>query len=164
MHIRTYKPSDISTLFTINQAGVPGVGEETAASLQRFIEMSTCFVAVDASDTPLGFITLIPPMTAQYPSANLRWLEAWGDDFIYVDRIAIGEGARDLGVGAALYAKAIEAFAPRWSWIVCEVNLRPANPGSQRFHGRLGFEEIGRRSYAEDTKEVVYLARRLRDA
>lgn len=164
MKIRPFKNSDLPLLLAINQAGVPGVSDETAETLAQYIGMSTCFVAADEQDAPLGFITLLPPGTLDYPSANLRWLESWGDDFIYVDRIAVGEGGRDRGVGAALYAKAMGTFAGEWGWITCEVNLRPPNPGSQRFHARLGFEEIGRRSYAEDTKEVVYLARRLGDA
>ncbi len=164
MKIRPYKVSDLAALFVINQAGVPGVSEETIETLGVYIGMSTCFVAVSDDDAPLGFITLLPPGTAAYESANLRWLEAWGDDFIYVDRIAVGEGARGLGVGAVLYAKAIETFEVECEWITCEVNLRPPNPGSQRFHARLGFTEIGRRGYAEDTKEVVYLARRLSGA
>lgn len=164
MKIRPYKTSDLPALFVINQAGVPGVGEETEETLGRFIGMSACFVAARDDDAALGFITLLPPGTADYESANLRWLEAWGDDFIYVDRIAVREGARDLGVGVALYAHAIETFKAQCNWITCEVNLRPPNPGSQRFHARLGFEEIGRRSYGEDTKEVVYLARRLSEA
>ncbi len=161
MHIRPFQSEDLDALHTINEAGVPGVSTETCQDLGRYIDMSTCFVAVDDTETPLGFITLLPPGTAEYNSANLRWLEKWGDDFIYVDRIAVGEGARGMSVGEALYAEAIEAFKTQCRWITCEVNLRPPNPGSQRFHARLGFEEIGRRSHDNDTKEVVYLARRL---
>jgi uncharacterized protein len=96
-----------------------------------------------------------------YPSANLRWLEKWGDDFIYVDRIAIAESGRGAGIGGALYVDAFRSYSGKTPWITCEVNLRPPNPGSLRFHERLGFHEIGRRSYAEDTKEVIYLARAL---
>ena len=137
MIIRPYAPSDLPELYVINQAGVPGVGDETQETLGKWLGLHDARIAVDDSGKLLGFINLLPPGTMEYTSANLRWLEAWGDDFIYVDRIAIAETARGQRI------------------------LRPPNPGSLRFHDRLGFREIGRRSYADDTKEVVYLARPL---
>ncbi|KCZ92402.1 GNAT family N-acetyltransferase [Hyphomonas johnsonii] len=161
MIIRPYQLSDLPALHVINQAGVPGVGDETVEGLGKWLGLSHALVATDDADQPLGFITLLPPGTLDYTSANLRWLEAWGDDFIYVDRIAIAETARGQGIGDALYRAAFDAYAGKTPFITCEVNLRPPNPGSLRFHARLGFTEIGRRSYADDTKEVVYLARPL---
>jgi uncharacterized protein len=161
MIIRPYKTSDLPALHVINQAGVPGVGDETEARLGKWLSLHDARVATDVDGTLLGFINLIPPGEMGYDSANLRWLEKWGDDFIYVDRIASAAAGRGQGVGAALYQDVFAAYAGKTPWITCEVNLRPPNPGSLRFHARLGFEEIGRRSYADDTKEVVYLARRL---
>lgn len=161
MIIRPYTRADLPELYIINQAGVPGVGDETRETLGKWLGLSDARVAVDAAGGLLGFINLIPPGTMAYESANLRWLEQWGDNFIYVDRIAIAASGWGQGVGAALYAAVFEAYAGKTPWITCEVNLRPPNPGSLRFHARLGFEEIGRRSYAEGTKEVVYLARAL---
>ena len=161
MIIRSYKTSDLPALLVINQAGVPGVGDETEATLGRWLSLHDARVAADEDGTLLGFINLLPPGEMRYESANLRWLEKRGDDFIYVDRIAIAEAGRGQGVGAALYEDAFRAYAGKTPWITCEVNLRPPNPGSLRFHARLGFEEIGRRSYADDTKEVAYLARAL---
>ena len=159
--IRPYTPDDLPTLYEINQAGVPGVGDETQETLGNWLGLHDAQVAVDDAGHLLGFINLLPPGTMDYVSANLRWLEQWGDDFIYVDRIAIAEAGRGQGVGTALYAAAFEAYAGKTPWVTCEVNLRPLNAGSLRFHDRLGFEESGRRSYAGDTKEVVYLARAL---
>jgi predicted GNAT superfamily acetyltransferase len=45
--------------------------------------------------------------------------------------------------------------------IVCEVNLQPPNPGSDRFHSAQGFREIGRATIDSGTKTVRYLLRRL---
>ena len=160
MIIRPYDPADLAALHIINQAGVPGVGDETLETLGKWLSLHDARVA-EISGTPVGFINLLPPGTMDYTSANLRWLEDWGDDFIYVDRIAVSEAGRGQGTGVALYAAAFHAYAGKISWITCEVNLRPPNPGSLRFHNRLGFQEIGRRSYAGDSREVVYLARAL---
>jgi predicted GNAT superfamily acetyltransferase len=40
------------------------------------------------------------------------------------------------------------------------VNTDPDNPGSHRFHQRLGFREIGRKRYSADY-EVAFYARPL---
>lgn len=162
MQIRQYAAHDIEALYAINQASTPGVGsEDSADGLKRWIDVSQCFVAVDERDAPLGFLTLIEAGTAAYTSANLRWCEANCDDFIYVDRIAIVEPARGQGIGQTLYKAAFEACAGKYAQITCEVNRLPPNPGSQRFHERLGFRQIGERNYDSGRKAVIYYARAL---
>lgn len=164
MRIRSYQPSDLDTLYDINQAGVPGVGDETKTSLETWINLSTVFIAVDEKDTPLGFITLIEPGTMAYDSNNLRWFEAYiaenGRSLAYVDRIAIAKHARGQRIGEQLYKAAFEAFADR-DEIGCEVNINPPNPGSMRFHARLGFKRIGERGYGDGGYRVAYYVRAL---
>lgn len=143
---------------------MPGVGSESEESLSKWINLSTVFVAADAKNQPLGFITLIEPGTLDYESANLRWFEAWkeehGRDVVYVDRIAISQAARGARLGERLYQAAFEAFSDRGE-IGCEVNIAPPNPGSHRFHKRLGFIQVGERSYDEGRKSVAYYVRAL---
>lgn len=164
MTIRGFLETDLTELHRINQESVPGVSSETAAGLLKWINLSTVFVAADAENHPLGFITLIEPGTKAYPSANLRWFEtrqnAEGGDVIYVDRIAVLASARGQQLGEKLYRAAFGAFAHRGE-IGCEVNISPPNPGSHRFHQRLGFKQIGERSYDEDRKSVAYYVRSL---
>lgn len=164
MTIRFYRPSDLATLFAINQASTPGVGhEDSAAGLARWIDISTCLVAVDAADKPLGFITLIPPGTMAYDSNNLRWFERYQEgretSLIYVDRIALTPKARGLGLGEKLYQAAYGAFKTT-DEIGCEVNTMPPNPGSHRFHQRLGFREVGTRAHG-DSYAVTYYTRKI---
>ena len=45
--------------------------------------------------------------------------------------------------------------------IGCEVNIRPPNPGSHRFHKRLGFHQVGERHYDGGDKAVAYYVRPL---
>lgn len=164
MPIRLYRPSDLVTLFAINQASTPGVGhEDSAAGLARWIDISTCLVAVDEADKPLGFITLIPPGTMAYDSYNLRWFERYQEgretSLIYVDRIALTPEARGLGLGEKLYQAAYAAFKTT-DEIGCEVNTMPPNPGSHRFHQRLGFREVGTRAHG-DSYAVTYYTRKI---
>ncbi|QYI99478.1 GNAT family N-acetyltransferase [Thalassovita mediterranea] len=154
MQIRLFQPEDLAALHVINQAGVPGVGHaETANDLDKLIEMGTCFVAAAENGAPLGFINLVAPGTTAYESDNLRWIEDWiareEVSAHYVDRIAIGETARGQGVGEALYRAAFEAAKPN-AFLCCEVNTHPDNPGSHRFHQRLGFKALGDHRYRAD--------------
>ncbi len=61
MIIRPYTPSDLPALYVINQAGVPGVGDETEASLGKWLSLYDARVATSDDGLPLGFINLLPP-------------------------------------------------------------------------------------------------------
>ena len=164
MTIRRFCRDDLPALYRANVASVPGVGAETEASLAKWIDLSTCFVATDADDTPLGFITLIATGTTAYTSANLRWLESYSEQvaqsLIYVDRIALLPDARGQRLGEALYRAAFDHFSGT-DLIGCEVNIQPPNPGSHRFHKRLGFHQVGERHYDGGDKGVAYYVRPL---
>lgn len=163
MTIRTYQSTDFSRLYEINQASVPGVGTETEQSLATWFELSTCLVA-EHEGAPTGFITLMELGQLAYDSPNMRWFEAYaertGKSLIYVDRIALAPETRGMRIGEALYLAAFEAFAS-FDEIGCEVNILPPNPGSHRFHQRLGFEAVGDASYVPGEKAVRFYARAL---
>ena len=164
MSIRRYRASDLPILHRANQASVPGVSDETYEDLRKWIDLSTCFVAVDEADHALGFLTLLAPGTRAYSSDNLRWFEAYaeqtGKSVIYVDRIALLPEARGRRLGEALYRAAFTHFSDL-DEIGCEVNTLPPNPGSHRFHKRLGFEQIGEQIFVPGEKSVAYYARSL---
>lgn len=162
MNIRPYHADDLTRLHAANVASVPGVGAATVEELQTWIALSTCFVASDEQDAPLGFITLLATGVEAYDSANLRWFESYeaktGKSVIYVDRIALLPEARGQQLGQHLYAAAFEHFSD-YDEIGCEVNSLPPNPGSHRFHQRLGFIEVGTQVFKPGEKAVTYYAR-----
>jgi predicted GNAT superfamily acetyltransferase len=160
--IRAYAPSDLPALHAINEQGVPGVSRETPEDLARWVSLSECLVAEGEDGQLVGFLNLVPPGTAAYTSPNLRWFEARGGNVNYVDRIAIDADARGQRIGEALYQAAFAACAGRYDAIGCEVNRLPPNPGSLRFHKRLGFAEVGSQAFVPGIKEVIYLERALR--
>lgn len=164
MPIRSYRSEDFPRLFEANEASVPGVGAETEESLAKWISMSTCLVATDADDHALGFITVMELGQPAYDSPNMRWFETYaeetGKSVVYVDRIALSPAARGQKLGEALYQAAFEHFKSR-DEIGCEVNTLPPNPGSHRFHKRLGFQSVGETTYREGEKAVMFYARPL---
>lgn len=164
MPIRPYRESDFETLLRINSASTPGVSEESASSFRQILSVGTCLVVEDDAGLVQGFINLIEPGTLAYESPNLRWFEAWqaveGRSLIYVDRIAFAETARGKGMGDALYRHVFKACAER-SFIGAEVNTAPDNPGSHRFHRRMGFDRVGEQVFKPGEKAVAYYARSL---
>ena len=166
MAIRLYQPGDLQALHDANQASVPGVSTEHLEDLAIWIDLATCLVATDDADQALGFITIMPLGLSAYPSENMRWFEAYADrigkSVLYVDRIAFSPEARGKGLGEALYRAAFSHFRDA-DEIGCEVNTLPPNPGSHRFHQRLGFEQVGMQDFVPSEKSVTYYTRRLRE-
>ncbi|MEP3655659.1 MAG: GNAT family N-acetyltransferase [Litorimonas sp.] len=93
---------------------------------------------------------------------NLEWLRPRLQNFFYIDRIIIDGTAQGRGLGQALYADVAEYARLRgYSWLACEVNTVPDNPGSHAFHLRDGFHSLGEQSCAGKDKAVRYYAKAL---
>jgi predicted GNAT superfamily acetyltransferase len=80
--------------------------------------------------------------------ANHRWFADRFESFVYLDRIAIDPTYQNLGLGVLLYQSVEQQMiaSAQHSLLCCEVNLEPPNPGSLRFHHRIGFTEVGQHS------------------
>lgn len=163
MIVRPYQPDDLSILTAINEASLPAVNSLTPPELGAIIAGSAAtLVALDSDGRHEGFVVCLD-QAADYDSRNFRWLQQQFERFYYVDRIALAPEARGRGRGEALYrsllATLLEAGADGTVPLTCEVNERPPNPGSLRFHQRFGFTDVGRQDFGD--KAVIYLARPL---
>ena len=99
--------------------------------------------------------------TDAYDGGHFKWFCSRYDRFLYVDRVVVDEGHRGQGYGQALYADLFRrAEELGHDCIVCEVNVQPPNPGSDRFHAAQGFREVGRATIDHGAKTVRYLLRR----
>ncbi|WP_422377639.1 GNAT family N-acetyltransferase [Roseibium sp.] len=154
--VRPFLPGDLSTLLTMNNAAVPAVSEVTAEELLDLINQALICLVAEVSGEPAGFLLCLGD-GVDYDSPNYAWLSARVTNFAYTDRICVSETMRGRKIGDALYAALFEHYAGTGRSFLCEVNERPPNPGSLRFHGRLGFEEIGKADHGD--KAVVYLQR-----
>lgn len=141
IHVRDLTLSDVGVATAINNANTPAVGAIDAAALTHLLDESVIALGAVAGDgTLVGFCIVLGP-GADYGSVNYRWFAERYADFVYLDRVAVEERARNAGVGTALYAEVERRATAPW-WLL-EVNLRPRNDGSLRFHHRLGFTEVG---------------------
>ncbi|MFB2586008.1 GNAT family N-acetyltransferase [Herbiconiux liukaitaii] len=155
---------DLDRLIELNRAAVPAVNDIDRTEMAALVAQAELAVAVvDAAhpDAVLGFVLALRP-GLDYASENYRWFSARGADFLYVDRIVVADGYRSAGLGAALYGAVFDRARELGAEEVeCEVNVEPPNPGSMAFHGRLGFEEVGRQSTKGGAAVVALLVHQL---
>ena len=143
MVIRPFQDGDADACVALNNANIPAVSEASREKFDRILgESLFALVAVDDPGAVIGFCNVMGPDSG-YWSENFAWFKERYDDFVYLDRIEVDASTRSLGIGAALYA-AVEERIAGTPWLTCEVNLRPLNEGSWRFHHRIGFTEVGR--------------------
>ena len=133
---------DLPTIWEINRANVPAVGEESPESLAEIMHMAEVALGVTDAETLVGFCLVLPPRTS-YDSPNYRYFCERFDDFAYLDRVAFAPSHRGKGLGSALYGEVVRrSVRPR---LTLEVNVVPPNEGSMRFHLRHGFVELEQR-------------------
>jgi len=134
----------------------------------------TSQLSPDRFDQLIGWASValfVPPAKAfllafaqsdAYDGGHFLWFRSRLDKFLYIDRVVVAGAHRRCGLGRLLYTEVFKrAVQLGHTRVVCEVNLEPPNPVSDRFHAAQGFEEIGRAVVNNDGKTVRYLAANL---
>lgn len=157
--IRPITPADLPALLAMNNAAVPDVNRLDEAELARLADLSAVATVVVLDGKPHG-IMLALRSGQPYDGLNYRWFTERYEDFLYVDRVIVAPDKRGAGLGRMLYAEVFDhAAAHGVARVTCEVNLEPPNPGSLRFHTRLGFAQVGEQYTEKGTKRVALLAK-----
>ncbi|HJN74634.1 MAG TPA: GNAT family N-acetyltransferase [Myxococcota bacterium] len=153
--IRPLSPEDLDEVLAINQSNRPAVGDLDMRRLRELVGWSSHFLVAGGPEITAFLIVLGPG--EPYGSLNYRWFEERFDAHAYVDRIAVHSDHQGLGLGARLYQELfrLEPLLPT----TCEVNIRPMNAGSLRFHRRHGFEIVGEQDTEGGDKRVALMAR-----
>ena len=156
MEIRPLTKNDSTSLWMINEEGLPGTGKVSEDEIISLLDYSELAIGAFNRDRLLGFVICLPPGT-EYASLNYAWFNQRYDSFLYVDRIAVSPDSRNQNVGTSLYSEVIAVARENEVPVAAEVNLVPPNPGSIRFHERNGFTEVGVFNHGE--KSVTMLLR-----
>jgi uncharacterized protein len=152
--LRTAPAPILTQALVLNQGVQHWTSPLDAPRLQALLDWSAAAPAVVTDGHLDGFLLGFGPGNA-YDSPNYRWFAARLDRFAYIDRVIVAPDAQGRGLARQLYdAFAAQAPGP----LVCEVNSEPPNPGSDAFHARLGFAELGRATLSPG-KAVRYLIR-----
>jgi predicted GNAT superfamily acetyltransferase len=111
---------------------------------------------------PTAALLLAFEQSADYDGGHFLWFRSRFSKFLYIDRVIVAEEYRRHGLGRRLYADVFErADRLGQTRVVCEVNLQPSNPVSDKFHAAQGFKEVGRATIDHGAKTVRYLAAEL---
>jgi hypothetical protein len=143
-------------VLALNNASVPEVNELDAGEAARLWGLSEAALVAEVDGRFAGFCWTLGP-DQPYRSLNYAWFSTRYTDFTYLDRIAVAGDVRRFGVGRALYAELVRRFTGVRPVILCEVNVRPRNEVSLRFHSGLGFREVGRQDTDGGKKTVSLL-------
>ena len=142
LSVRDAGDGDEDFILALNAACTPAVGDMTRETYRQLRGWSYRVLISEAGGIPAGFMILIRPGSA-YPSDNYVWFEKTFPRHLYVDRIAVADTARGLGVGRALYEHALGLAATLdEERVTAEVNEDPPNPESMAFHAKLGFRQL----------------------
>ena len=146
--VRNIEITDVARVLEINNANTPGVSELTLSELETDIKNCLHALAIDNEhgEVCAFCITFAPDTPAA--GVNHQWFAERFASFVYLDRIAIDPTYQNLGLGVLLYQSVEQQMiaSAQHSLLCCEVNLEPPNPGSLRFHHRIGFTEVGQHS------------------
>lgn len=160
MELRNFSPDWLEAVCALNLASVPHVNALDAEELLWFGRAAIYFRLATIEDRLAGFLIGLGP-GLDYASPNYRYFCEHHQSFAYVDRVAVAEDARRQGVANRLYANFIDSVRDRATVMTCEVNLRPANPGSLRFHEALGFRIVATQETEGGAKEVALMEKAL---
>ena len=154
--IRDVAANDLDAVLELNEAAVPAVNSLSIDEMRWFADSAHYFRIAVTDERVASFLIGLRP-GIDYASPNYRWFVDNYDDFGYVDRVAVAEHARRLGLASRLYDDFRTALPATVAVMTCEVNLRPPNESSMRFHERRGFRTVGTQQTEGGNKEVALM-------
>ena len=158
--IRDVRDTDLNAVLILNQSEVPHVGSIDLDRMRWFAKNADYFRVAVEDNTISAYLVGLRPGSS-YDSLNYRWFCERYADFAYVDRVAVAENARREGLASRLYEDFAASVPASVEFMTCEVNVRPPNESSMRYHKRQGFEQVGSRVFDNGDKEVAMLAKAL---
>ncbi len=159
--VRDVVAGDLPAVLALNASAVPHVNGVSLGFLERFVETGFYFRVATLDDVIVGFLLGLTAPT-DYGSPNFLAFRRWFSNFVYVDRIVVDQYARRGGLAHRLYADLERKSRVVAPLLTCEVNLRPHNAASLRFHAREGFAQVGTQKTDNGRKTVALLMKHLR--
>ncbi|MBS1270291.1 MAG: hypothetical protein MAG794_01246 [Gammaproteobacteria bacterium] len=152
----------ISIIHDMNEQALPHVNSVTTNYFRAQVDNDSYFRAVYTGGEPVAFL-LAMSETADYDSLNFLWFRRHYPRFVYIDRIVVSPSHRRAGVGALLYEDLQKWAHGRTPRLACEVNVKPSNEPSLRFHENLGFVPVGSQETDGGRKTVLLMTKEFDD-
>ena len=155
--IQAIKKIDIYNCFQLNQANTPNVGSETYKNFEELIVNADYTLCIKKEEVIAFAICFADTdKTIEYLNSvnhkNFKELIKMINNFLYVDRVAVAENYRHLGIGSELYKKIINyGKSQNNTSVAAEINYLPIkNDISFNFHKKHGFKEIATKKYSKE--------------
>ncbi len=158
--IRDVTTQDLDEILILNEDVVPAVNSIPIDKMRWFAEEAAYFRVASTDDRLASFLIGFRPGSS-YESPYYQWFCERYDDFAYVDRVAVAWHARRHGLATKMYDDFQESIPESIEFMTCEVNLRPPNKSSMRFHERYGFSQVGSRTTEGGEKKVAFMEKKL---
>jgi uncharacterized protein len=139
--IRPITESDAAAVLALNAESVRALTPLDPVGMAAALREAAHVLGCEVDGSLAAFAVAYEPGSS-YGSTNYSWFGRRYDDFLYLDRIAVGVGFRRRGIATLLYDE-LEARATPRGRMVCEVYSEPPNVGSLAFHARRGYREVG---------------------
>lgn len=154
MRLRPATPTDFKAVLALNEESVAYLSPLDETRLAHLHAEAALHLVAEEQGAVIGFLIAFRAGCA-YDSENYLWFSRRYEQFLYVDRVVVARTAKSRGVGSMLYRE-LFALAQRNAvpFVTCEYDVEPPNAGSERFHSRFGFKEVGRQVVAGGRKVV----------
>lgn len=140
--VRGATATDFAAVLALNEAWVHVTSPLDEAALARLHAQASLHRVAEVDGRVVAFLLALEA-GADYASPNYRWFAGRRGSFLYIDRVIVAADSQRLGLASALYRDALaHARARGLARVVCEVDVEPPNPASDRFHSSLGFVEL----------------------
>lgn len=159
MQILDVIEADLAAVLALNEASTPHVNDIDLDMMRWFAANAFYFRVATIEDRLAGFLIGLRP-GLDYGSENYRWFCKHYSDFGYIDRVAVAESARRHGVASRLYSDFAATLNGAAEVLACEVNIRPPNESSMRYHESLGFVRVATQETEGGTKKVALLEKK----
>jgi len=160
MQISDVTESDLVDVLALNEASLPHVSNLDMERTRWFAANAQYFRVARIEGLFAGFLIGLRP-GIDYSSDNYRWFCENYADFAYVDRVAVAASARRQGVASRLYDDFANTVRGEVDIMTCEVNIRPTNESSMRYHELHGFRQVASQETEGGKKEVAMLEKTL---
>ena len=147
---------DLEFVLHLNQKNTPAVSDSSFEMMSHFLKVSEYFKIITVGEKPIGFLIALMP-GKDYQSENYRWFNMKYKSFMYIDRVVISENYQGRGYGKLFYNDLHNFSKGRVLNLACEVNTRPMNRQSIKFHDKFGFYEVGTQETENGKKKVSLL-------
>ncbi|HJP99169.1 MAG TPA: GNAT family N-acetyltransferase [Rhodanobacteraceae bacterium] len=158
--LRDVRASDLAAVMGLNNSAGSSILPMDAAQVDHFYRHADYFRVAEVEGHLAGFLIALRDRT-EHASSNFQWFRRHCKQFVYIDRVVVGNLHRGHGLGRLFYSDVQSYAEVRSPNLACEVFLEPRNDVAVLFHGVFGFHELGQQVMPESGRRVSLLAKPL---